>query len=210
MVIEVDPVAYWKEKGKTFYQNFNFDHELTRYQEQSVIVYLKNNISENEIKTVFEIGCGFGRFTKLILEAYKNIETYYAIDLSMDQLENAKKYVDDNRVNLVQGSIKDHQFMRKYDLVFAGEVFFHIRPEDIEHAFRKTLLLTEKYLIYVDLKKQYQRDALLYYNGENEVTEFAFFHDYDFLMRKLDVISTQYKYTELKKINQAIYHVIMK
>jgi SAM-dependent methyltransferase len=208
--MKVDPNNFWKEKGKTYYQNFDFDNEQIRYQEQIVMNYLKNNFSENEIRTVFEIGCGFGRFTRLILEAFKHIELYHAIDLSLDQIEYARNFVNDDRVYYIQESIQDHRVIRKYDLLFAAEVFFQIQSEDIELAFSKALLLTEKHLVHLDPKQQNKRDGLLFYDDDQNIQEFAFFHDYDSLISKSNIIIKSHKYTEVERIHQAIYHVIMK
>ena len=210
MELKIDPNKYWKERGKTYYRNFKFNDELIRYQEEQVIGYLKNNISPNEIRTVLEIGCGFGRYTKLILDIFPHIEQYRAIELSLDQLEYAKKYMDDNRVCYMEKSIQDYQDNQKYDLLFAGEILFQIPPIDIESVMYKVLSLTETHLIHIDPKQQYKRDRLYFFDKNQNVVEFAFFHDYDNIIRNLNINSKSQKYVLLSKIYQAIYHVVMK
>ena len=66
--------------------NEQFDKKFQENEENKFIEYLKNI----EFNTVFEFGCGFGRMTKLILDNF-DINDYTAIDVSIDQINNAKK-----------------------------------------------------------------------------------------------------------------------
>ena len=59
-------------------------------QEQILVEYLRKNIS---FSTVTEVGCGFGRITKIILSNFPEVTEYVAVDLSPDQIENARNYV---------------------------------------------------------------------------------------------------------------------
>ena len=59
-------------------------------QEQILVEYLRKNIS---FSTVLEVGCGFGRITKIILSNFPEVTEYVAVDLSPDQIENARNYV---------------------------------------------------------------------------------------------------------------------
>ena len=63
--------------------------------------YLRN--FSPKFKNVLEVGCGFGRITKLVLSNQPDIQKYTAIDLSPDQINNAEQYVrsgiDNRRIN---------------------------------------------------------------------------------------------------------------
>ena len=82
-----NPSEYWHERGKIYKKNFRYDKNK-RLQEEFLIAHL-NNIS-GSFKSVLELGCGFGRITKLLLTTYSNINEYLAVDISPDQIENAK------------------------------------------------------------------------------------------------------------------------
>ena len=60
-------------------------------QEEFLLSHL-NGIS-GSFKSVLELGCGFGRITKLLLTNYNNITEYLAVDISSDQIENAKSLI---------------------------------------------------------------------------------------------------------------------
>ena len=98
-----NPSEYWHEHGKVYKIDFRYDKNF-RLQEEFLIDYL-NGIT-GSFKSVLELGCGFGRITKLLLTNYNNIREYLAVDLSPHQIENAKnllssmKKIPDNEVKL--------------------------------------------------------------------------------------------------------------
>ena len=82
-----NPSEYWHERGKVYKKNFVYDKDK-RLQEEFLLTHL-NGIS-GSFKSVLELGCGFGRITKLLLTNYSNITEYLAVDMSPHQIENAK------------------------------------------------------------------------------------------------------------------------
>ncbi len=85
-----NPGEYWKERGKVYKQNFKYDKNF-KLQEDTLIDYLK----KYSFSTVLEVGCGFGRVTRLLLSAFPQIKEYFAFDLSPHQIENAKLNIQD-------------------------------------------------------------------------------------------------------------------
>ena len=93
MSFNYNPTEYWHERGKVYKKNFIYDKDK-RLQEELLIQYLNNIFTDNQsLQSVLELGCGFGRITKLLLTNYPGIKEYLAVDLSPHQIENAKKYV---------------------------------------------------------------------------------------------------------------------
>ncbi|MGA8739384.1 MAG: hypothetical protein WB501_10195, partial [Nitrososphaeraceae archaeon] len=60
------PREYWLERGKVYKQEFQYNKKF-KLQEQTLVEYLKKNIP---FSTVLEVGCGFGRITKILLSAF--------------------------------------------------------------------------------------------------------------------------------------------
>jgi len=56
------PNEYWTQRGKDYKKNFKYDDKF-ELQEQILIEYLK----KYSFDSVLEVGCGFGRITKLLL-----------------------------------------------------------------------------------------------------------------------------------------------
>ena len=64
-------------------------------QEEFLLEHL-NGLS-GSFQTVLELGCGFGRITKLLLTNSDNITEYLAVDISPDQIENAKTLISSEK-----------------------------------------------------------------------------------------------------------------
>jgi len=119
------PGEYWAERGKEYKKNFKYSDKF-ELQEQMLIEYLK----KYSFSSVLEVGCGFGRITKLLLTNFPEITDYYAFDLSPHQIENAKINIKgvpkSESVQFAISDIQSFQSSKKYDLVIASEVLLHI------------------------------------------------------------------------------------
>ena len=144
------PKEYWLERGKVYKQEFQYNKKF-KLQEQMLIDYLKKQVS---FSTVLEVGCGFGRITKLLLSNFPEITEYVAVDLSPEQIENAKKYVlgVDKRTALkfIVSDIQSLQLDSKYDLVIAPEVLLHILPSEIKDVIARLEGWSKRDIVNID------------------------------------------------------------
>ena len=141
--IGYNPKKYWQSRGKT-YLNEKVDEKSQENQQEKIVEYLKNI----EFDTVFEFGCGFGRMTKIILDNF-DINDYTAIDVSIDQINNAKKQGMD-KVKFYQSMIMDFSTERKFDLVFGTKVLMHIPEKQIIPSIQKLISFSKKHIINLD------------------------------------------------------------
>ena len=78
----------------------------------------------SSFSSVLEVGCGFGRITKLVLSQFPNIRKYTAMDISPHQIKNAREYVKEVRADIniefIVSDIKSLQVTEQYDLVIVG------------------------------------------------------------------------------------------
>ena len=209
------PSEYWQERGKVYQKNFVYDKDK-RLQESMLIKHLNDNIftSDDSVKSVLELGCGFGRITKLLLNNFPNIQEYLAVDLSPHQLENAKKYVDSHN-DKITFFLSDIQSLntnnKKYDLVIISEVLLHIIPSEIDSIIKKLITLSNKHIVNIDwyedkLPKDYKKRAT--YN---------FIHQYEAIYKKYTEPSTTIKRIPIKMnkflgsfdTRQSIFHVVL-
>ncbi|HZA06476.1 MAG TPA: hypothetical protein VE619_02125, partial [Nitrososphaeraceae archaeon] len=72
-ILTYNPQQYWTEQGKIYKEQFRYNKNF-KLQEQMLIDYLKRNFSRSSSLTVLELGCGFGRITKLLLLNFPNIK----------------------------------------------------------------------------------------------------------------------------------------
>jgi SAM-dependent methyltransferase len=152
------PLEYWVKRGKTYQEKFRYNKKF-ELQEKLLIDYLKDLLSTSSFSTVFEVGCGFGRITKLLLSNFPNIVEYLAIDFSPDQIENAKKFVrlhteQNLNLNFMVSDIRSFQIKKKYDLVIACEVLMHVLPSEIEEVMCKLVSMSNKHVVNIDWYEQ--------------------------------------------------------
>lgn len=207
-----NPSEYWHERGKIYKKNFRYDKNK-RVQEEVLIAHL-NNIS-GSFKTVLELGCGFGRITQLLLSNYSNITEYLAVDISPDQIENAKsllsstKLTNHVKVDFLVSDIQSLRLDKEYDLVILSEVLLHILPTEIDSIIKKLITLSKKHIINIDWYEDHAPKSQASHN---------FIHQYETLYKKYTEPST----TTIKRIpikrkkflgtldtKQSIFHVIL-
>ena len=209
-----NPSEYWRERGKIYKKNFRYDKNK-RIQEEFLIAHL-NNIS-GSFKSVVELGCGFGRITQLLLSNYPNITEYLAVDISPDQIENAKSLLSstklaNNQVKLdfLVSDIQSLRLDKKYDLVILSEVLLHILPTDIDSIIKKLITLSKKHIINIDWYAEHAPRIQARHN---------FIHQYEELYKKYtEPSTTTIKRTPIKRkkkffgthdTKQSIFHVIL-
>jgi len=210
--VSYNPSEYWHERGKIYKKNFRYDKNK-RLQEEFLITHL-NNIS-GSFKTVLELGCGFGRITQLLLSNYNNISEYLAIDISPDQIENAKSLLSSSKLpnqvklDFLVSDIQSLRLDKEYDLVLLSEVLLHILPEDIDSIIKKLITLSKKHIINIDWYED---------NPPKSQASHNFIHQYETLYKKY----TEPSNTTIKRIpikrkkffgnldtKQSIFHVLL-
>jgi SAM-dependent methyltransferase len=209
--VSYNPSEYWRERGKVYKKNFRYDKDK-RLQEEFLLTHL-NGIS-GSFKSVLELGCGFGRITKLLLTNYDNITEYLAVDISSDQIENAKALISSaklsNKVKLdfLVSDIQSLKLDKQYDLVILSEVLLHILPTDIDSIVNKLISMTKRHIINID-----------WYEDQPPKTQAShnFIHQYEALYKKYTQPSTLIERIPIKRkkllgmfdTKQSIFHVII-
>jgi cyclopropane fatty-acyl-phospholipid synthase-like methyltransferase len=145
------PSEYWIERGKTYQDKFKYTKEF-KLQERMLLDYMRSILPP--FSSVLEIGCGFGRITKLVLSQFPNIQKYTAMDISPHQIKNAREYVKEVSrgidIQFIVSDIKSLQVTEQYDLVIAAEVLLHVLPSDIAEIITKLVGLSSHHIINVD------------------------------------------------------------
>ena len=146
---QFDVNAYWLERGRHYMEEKRTPAEFHRLQERFLLDVLRS--SGLPMKRVLEIGCGFGRITKLLSEAWPEAEIT-ALDLSPEQLANARRYCGDNpRIHFAQYDFYSGQPLpgNDFDCVLAIEVFLHHPPEVVTGLVQK-MTIAASYLVNID------------------------------------------------------------
>jgi ubiquinone/menaquinone biosynthesis C-methylase UbiE len=87
----LDVSEYWRNRGPNYKNELEEKSnslQLRLEQQEKMVMEI---ISKFHPKTILEIGCGSGRFTKIISEMIE-FEKYLAIDISQGQIDNTRKF----------------------------------------------------------------------------------------------------------------------
>lgn len=194
-----DPIAYWLEEGKQYRSEFKAltrnPMRLAAYRSQErVLLSLLGRLS---FDSVLEIGCGFGRITRLLIRRFPELSHYDALDVSPEQLANAKSYVASEKVAYHCTTFQDYQPNgAKYDLVLASEVLLHVPPSGIEGFLRKMVSLSLRDVVHVDWHQKEIKQPVAPHN---------FPHDYEGIYRRL---GSQIKSLEIVQVKGTLFLVI--
>jgi SAM-dependent methyltransferase len=235
--IPYDPKEYWMQQGKVYKSNFRRNSKF-ELQEKLLIEYLTNNVFSSTLSdpqssfkpfSILEVGCGFGRITRLLLVTFgKSIKKYVAVDLSPDQIKNAKEYIgypsmnapsvrkidnDDSNDQLLQFVTSDIQslrsnegFAQSYDLVLACEVLLHVLPSEIEQVMHLLTEMSDKHIVNVDWYEE---------KNPKKVAPHNFIHQYEKLYKSIPSVKQVNRIPIVKKgflsgldTKQSIFHAM--
>lgn len=163
---------YWIERGASYRDKFRRNPAFAM-QERVLIDYLRTLT----FGSVLEVGCGFGRITRLVQDAFAP-SRYTAFDLSSDQAAIAQDAVPE--VLIEQGSLFKLDFVIPFDLVLATEVLMHIEPARLPEAIAR-LCSWGHNVVTVDWRVDPPPDTMAAHN---------FHHDYERLYAEHGSVET--------------------
>lgn len=140
--------TFWLEEGRK--ETPDTSGELFRAHEHELLVLLRRL----RPVTVLELGCGWGRIARLILENVPSVELYTGFDLSPERVAIARKTGFQRRARFGVGDLLQldvHIDPRtRFDLVLAVEVLMHIPPARLLDAVDVMVRHSKKHLVSVD------------------------------------------------------------
>lgn len=161
---KIDTVTYWQKRGEGYEKQYNKLYDKICRGLDSVI---------GETKTVLDIGCGDGRYKQYFSD--KGI-SYYGFDVS-----KSIKPKDKNMVMNICDMRDFNAGNNSFDLGIAITSFQNLLPCEIKEQVEKYLLICKKIVIVEDFNR-------------NKEAAYCWKHDYDSILRVLDVA---YKYTQI-------------
>jgi len=149
-----DPVAYWTEASTNAEHQDNearFVHTpVFQTQEERLMATLETL----EFDSILEVGCGWGRITKLVHERWPD-KPYLATDMTAARVAAAQRNVEG--VSFRVASILDVNPRQPYELVLAVETLMHVPPSDIEETVEKLCSLSSGYVVSLDWTEPIER-----------------------------------------------------
>jgi SAM-dependent methyltransferase len=152
--------TWWKDQGRQFYETI--DMQIYRDQERFLVEFLQKECACNKIESVLEVGCGYGRITRLLStrRLFPLLKVYVALDISMNLLRILDGYVGTSALlpKLVCSDFESWQPSQLeegtsyYDLVISVETMTVIPSgyPGLQFWINKMLQISRKYIINLD------------------------------------------------------------
>lgn len=178
----MDVSEYWKKRGPNYQKELEKKSKSLQLRLELQEKIIKKLISEFKPKSILEIGCGSGRFTKILSEITE-FKKYLALDISQGQIDSAKKYVNNDKIDFQCTKIQDLDIDEKFDLVFSSEVLMHIDFNDIDSVIKKMVSYANKKIITID-----------WFDTKNigkAAGGYCFIHDYQTIFKKFNIKSVK-------------------
>lgn len=172
---------FWEKWGEKLI-NDPWQHKIHNQHE----LILKVIRSENP-KSILEVGSGFGRNIKWLIENGVKAEIITGTDISTNMLKQSKKYIDNHRVNLRKADVLNLPFKNNaFDLVLVFAVLMHVKPSQIKNALSEIKRVSGKSIIIVE--QNYLS------NAKFEASKwYTFLHDYRNIFSGLSFVILDYK-----------------
>ena len=136
----------WIEAKPTLYLTWN--------KEVSGEAFIKKVLKYDTFqpnKNILEIGPGYGRLLKAILNENLPFKNYYGVDLSEENISYLKKSFTTPNVHFICGYAEDIQLGITFDMVISSLTFKHIFPTFEKLLYNVSTHMKKGSLIFFDL-----------------------------------------------------------
>lgn len=197
------------ENRKKIFETENYLNAETGYPERNIDWFTSYILPDflsldfiNKNKTLLDVGCAHGYFTKLMFNSFK--ETL-GIDFAENRINYAKQFETDTLKFMWADLTSDDfstKFNKKYDVLYTSAVIQHIDKNLIQKALDNLAKISTddaKFVMYDELAPR--PDLGLWDRGDGFVTRFTI----DWLINNLNT----WKLTSYKHIHEDIFRLIL-
>lgn len=169
---------FWREYGAAYLKSFNQTPIPKYYLEE-----IENLIEAKNIKTVFELGCGFLRHLEYLANKYPHLELY-GIDITPEIVNQAKE-LNNPRINVFVDDIRNIEkyqgILGKADLIFSYGIFAYLKPADFEKVCATIQKYFKGHVVYNDAAQKRDLSKLTH---SIELSSQSYIHPYPAIFKK--------------------------
>lgn len=155
-----------KAFNKEYYKRFGFEYLKTMDEIPIGDFYMKeicDIIAKKKIKSVLELGCGFGRHLRFLSRRFPHL-TLYGLEIVEGADKKVHKDLGTARVHVVIDDVRDigkhKEILRNVDLIFSFGIFCYLGPEDLESVMNTIQGNFKGYVVYTDASVEKRVETL--------------------------------------------------
>jgi SAM-dependent methyltransferase len=175
-----NPVEFWGKRGTGI--DKGLDHPIHKIHFDNILDMLK----DTDIQSVLEIGSGYGRTTRMLLERMKSITHYDALEISPSRVKAAHEFIPSynyhDRLTIIEDNFENFQGTQMYDLVISVECLMHQLPSEITNWMRKMFSFSKRFVMNLDWYEP---------NFKGKIAEWNFSHEYERIYESLGFYSLE-------------------
>lgn len=185
--LEVEPDSHltWRE-------NINGDNFVEKMQSYT---------NFDEEKRILEIGPGYGRLLKSLLERKLLFKKYTGLDISQKNVVFLKSIFNDKSIEFLNGDVEFFDFQDRFDIVFSSLTFKHFFPS-FENALKNlTKFMNPGCLNFFDLiegnRRGFENDGFTYVHCYTKEEVAAILQKIPLELVSFDLVMHSYNYARL-------------
>ena len=157
-------LEYLKYNPKIFWDNIGGEKYFNQFEskegQRNENIFLEK-IDEFKPKSIIDIGCGYGRYLKVISKNFPNIRLV-GIDISSSQIKYARKYCENySNIEFFEIDGKHIPYEKNsFDMSITYGCLQHVRHRDLNYFFTQIKSITKQYSILIEYDKPYRYNPM--------------------------------------------------
>jgi SAM-dependent methyltransferase len=136
---EISEREHFDELSKQYDENYSYNDPFTQYKAVRRIETMVQYISPNEIKTIIEIGCGTGEYTRLLAKYFPQSKIY-AYDISPNMVKTARKKCEMySNISFFVASVYSLPYQHCFNLTCGFYILHHLNLSQAFRSIDKTI-----------------------------------------------------------------------
>lgn len=139
----------WEQAKPDLHLTWNMDISGDAFI-QGVLMHTAIQSSKN----ILEVGPGWGRLLKAILEKNISFKNYYGIDISRENIAYLKNTFQIPNIHFIHGNIEDIKLDTTFDIIISSLTFKHMYPSFEKALTNISQYMNKKGMVFFDLLKE--------------------------------------------------------
>lgn len=168
------PEVFWNIWGL----NYQMSSQQSNIHNYDMAVY--DLIEKIKPSMVLEIGCGFGKNLKELLNRGYSGDKLTGVDISFTMLRQARKNISNPQITFKKADLKKRLPFAdgNFDLVYVSKILMHIPGNYLKRAVLEAIRVSRKHVVFCEQYEELSAGVKTINTQSIPYSEFTFLHNY--------------------------------